>query len=186
MKFEPQSSGLAVRPALARDISAVTAIYRPEVLTGTATFELEPPDEAEMERRRQTLVGSGYPYIVAERSGALLGYAYAGPFRARPAYRFSVEDSIYVDPQVQGQGVGRLLLTELIRLSTDLGFRKMIAVIGDSSVQVASIALHRATGFEPAGTLEGVGYKHGRWLDTLTMQRALGPGAATPPSGIRS
>ena len=162
------------------DIPAITAIYRPSVLTGTATFELEPPDEAEMARRFEAIVGAGYPYLVAESSGTIAGYAYANVYRTRPAYRFSVEDSVYVDPQAHGQGVGRALLDELLTESADRGYRQMIAVIGDSR-QAASINLHRAAGFTFSGTIHAVGFKFGRWLDSVIMQRALGDGDSTPP-----
>ena len=148
--------------------------------TGTASFELEPPDEAEMARRMQALLDGGFPYIVAEIDGALAGYAYAGPYRPRPAYRFSVEDSIYIDPDAQRSGVGRALLEHLIEECERRGFRQMIAVIGDSA-QTPSIELHRALGFRMIGDVENVGYKFDRWLDSVLMQRALGPGATTKP-----
>ena len=173
-------SSLSVRPATPADIPAITRIYAHSVRTGTASFELEPPDEAEMTRRMQTLLGGGYPYIVAEIGGAIAGYAYAGSYRPRPAYRFSVEDSIYIDPSAQRKGVGRALLENLIEECTRRGFRQMIAVIGDSA-QTPSIELHRALGFRMIGNIENVGYKFGRWLDSVLMQRALGPGATTAP-----
>ena len=147
---------------------------------GTASFELDPPDEAEMARRQRALLDAGYPYLVAEADGSVLGYAYAGPYRARPAYRFSVENSVYVAPQAHRRGTGRALLARLITESEARGYRLMIAVIGDSA-QVASIALHRALGFKLVGAFEGVGYKFDRWLDTVLMQRALGPGTSAPP-----
>jgi L-amino acid N-acyltransferase YncA len=176
----PPSSALSIRPARPADIPAITRIYAHAVKHGTASFELEPPDEAEMARRQRTLLDSGYPYIVAEIDGALVGYAYAGPFRPRPAYRFSVEDSIYIDPNAQRRGVGRVLLEHLIEECERRGFRQMIAVIGDSA-QTASIELHRALGFRMIGAVENVGYKFGRWLDSVNMQRALGAGATTKP-----
>jgi phosphinothricin acetyltransferase len=148
---------------------------------GTASFELEPPDETEMARRQRTLIDGGFPYLVAERGGALVGYAYAGLYRVRPAYRYTVEDSVYVAPEAHRQGVGRALLDALIARCTDAGFRQMIAVIGDSTLQAASINLHAAAGFRLIGTLDAVGYKHGRWLDSVYMQRALGAGGAAPP-----
>jgi len=169
-----------VRPATAADISAITRIYTHSVEHGTASFELEPPDEAEMSRRMQTLLDGGFPYLVAEIDGSVAGYAYAGPYRPRRAYRFSVEDSIYTDPKAQRKGVGRALLERLIEESEKRGFRQMIAVIGDSA-QTPSIELHRAAGFRMIGTIENVGYKFGRWLDSVLMQRALGPGATTKP-----
>jgi phosphinothricin acetyltransferase len=171
---------LLIRTATAADIPAIATIYDHAVRHGTASFELEPPDAAEMARRRQTLVDGGFPYLVAEADGALAGYAYAGPYRPRPAYRWSVEDSVYVAPARQRRGVGRTLLDRLIAAAEQRGFRQMIAVIGDSA-QTPSIELHRAAGFHMIGTVENVGHKFGRWLDTVLMQRTLGPGAASPP-----
>ncbi|MEJ0011162.1 MAG: N-acetyltransferase family protein [Bauldia sp.] len=168
------------RPATHADIPAITAIYAEQVLYGTATFELAPPDEAEMTARMRALLDEGYPYIVAEREDRLVGYAYAGPYRARPAYRHTVEDSIYLAPDVRGQGIGGLLLRVLIEESTKLGFRQMVAVIGDSQ-NMASIRVHRAAGFEMTGTLVSVGHKFGRWLDAVLMQRALGVGDKAQP-----
>jgi len=173
-------SAVSIRPATPADIPAISRIYGHSVRTGTASFELEPPDEAEMARRMQALLDTGYPYIAADIDGALAGYAYAGSYRPRPAYRFSVEDSIYIDPRAQRRGVGRALLQHLIEECTRRGFRQMIAVIGDSA-QAPSIALHRAAGFRMIGTIENVGYKFDRWLDSVLMQRALGPGATTKP-----
>jgi len=171
---------LSIRPATTADIAAITAIYAHAVRHGTASFELEAPDETVMARRYHDLVTGGFPYLVAERNGRLAGYAYAGPYRPRPAYRFSVEDSIYVDPHAQRDGVGRALLNRLIAESELCGFRQMIAVIGDSA-QIPSIALHRAAGFREIGTIENVGYKFGRWLDSVLMQRALGAGSTALP-----
>lgn len=173
---------VAIRPATLADIPAITRIYAHAVMHGTASFELAAPDEAEMAHRQRTLLDGGYPYIAATSDGTLLGYAYAGPYRPRPAYRFSIEDSIYIDPQAQRRGVGRLLLDQLIVESEQRGFRQMLAVIGDSA-QTASIELHRAAGFRMVGAFENVGYKFGRWLDSVMMQRALGPGATTAPDG---
>jgi phosphinothricin acetyltransferase len=170
----------AIRPAIPADLAAVTAIYDHAVRHGTASFELEPPDASEMARRRLALVDAGYPYLVAEIDGAIAGYAYAGPYRSRPAYRWSVEDSIYVAPHMPRRGVGAALLARLIVEAEKSGFRQMIAVIGDSA-QTPSIALHRAAGFRPIGTIENVGFKFGRWLDSVLMQRPLGPGASMPP-----
>jgi L-amino acid N-acyltransferase YncA len=173
-------SGVSIRPATPADIAAITRIYAHSVRTGTASFELEPPGEAEMARRMQALLDGGYPYIAAEIDGVIVGYAYAGSYRPRPAYRYSVEDSIYIDPAAQRRGVGRALLQRLIEECERRGFRQMIAVIGDSA-QTPSIELHRAAGFRMIGTVENVGYKFGRWLDSVNMQRALGPGATTKP-----
>ncbi|HVY00334.1 MAG TPA: GNAT family N-acetyltransferase [Pseudorhodoplanes sp.] len=171
---------LIIRPAAAADIPAITRIYAHAVRHGTASFEIEPPDEAEMARRQKALLDSGYPYLVAEADTAIAGYAYAGPYRTRPAYRFSVEDSVYVDPAMQRRGVGQSLLARLIDESQARGYRQMIAVIGDSA-QTPSIELHRRLGFRLIGAIENVGFKHGKWLDTVLMQRPLGPGATTAP-----
>ena len=170
----------AIRPSRDTDVPAITAIYAHHVETGTASFETVAPDEAEMRRRRSVLVGSRYPWYVAELDARVCGYAYAGPYRTRPAYRHSVEDSVYVRSSMQRRGIGAALLHALIRTCTDLGFRQMVAIIGDSA-QAASIGLHRAAGFEMVGTLRHIGYKHDRWLDSVFMQRALGEGARTPP-----
>jgi len=147
---------------------------------GTASFEIEPPDNAQMRRRYAALRAGGYPYLVAELAGTIAGYAYAGPYRERPAYRWSIEDSVYVAEQSQGRGLGRALLEALIAEAQQGGFRQMIAVIGDSA-NAASIELHRAAGFRMVGTFDSVGFKFGRWLDTVLMQRPLGHGASTPP-----
>jgi phosphinothricin acetyltransferase len=169
-----------IRPATAADIAAITRIYADAVRNGTASFEIEPPDQAEMIRRQAALLDNGYSYLAAEIEGAVAGYAYAGPYRARPAYKWTVEDSVYVTPDMHRKGVGGLLLARLIGESTQRGFRQMIAVIGDSA-QTASIAVHERAGFSHAGTLRSVGFKHGRWLDTVLMQRALGEGDITAP-----
>ena len=171
---------VTIRPATPADIPAITRIYEHAVRHGTASFELEAPDEAEMLRRMRALVDDGFPYIAAEVDGLLAGYAYAGPYRPRRAYRFSVEDSIYIDPGAQRRGVGRALLEHLIEACELRGFRQMVAVIGDSA-QTPSIELHRAAGFRMVGAVENVGYKFDRWLDSVVMQRALGPGATTQP-----
>jgi len=172
---------LSLRAATAADILAITAIYDHAVRHGTASFELEPPDAIEMARRQQALIGGGYPYIVAEADGAVAGYAYAGAYRPRPAYRWSVEDSVYVAPAMHRRGIGATLLRGLIAEAEQRGFRQMIAVIGDSA-QTPSIALHAALGFRRIGAVESVGFKFGRWLDTVLMQRDLGAGASAPPS----
>ncbi|MCB1487718.1 MAG: N-acetyltransferase [Bauldia sp.] len=171
-----------LRPVSPQDIPVIAAIYGDAVLTGTASFEIEPPGEAEMARRISSLVEAGFPVIVAEHEGEILGYAYAGPYRLRPAYRFTVEDTVYIAAPARGRGVGRALLRRLVEDSERLGFRQMVAVIGDSA-HAASIGLHRAEGFVPVGTLTSVGYKFGRWLDSVLMQRPLGPGDTTPPIG---
>ena len=171
---------VAVRPALLADIPAITRIYTHAVDYGTASFELTAPDEGEMTRRFNELTTGGFPYLVAVIDGAVVGYAYAGPYRARPAYRFTVENSVYVAHDSHRRGVGKALLEALIEASTEKGFRLMVAVIGDSN-QAASIGLHEAAGFKHAGVFENIGYKFDRWLDSVLMQRALGPGASKPP-----
>jgi phosphinothricin acetyltransferase len=171
---------LSIRPTLPTDIPAITRIYAHAVKHGTATFELEPPDEAEMLRRFDKLRAGAFPYIVAEIEGAVAGYAYAGAFRERPAYRFTVEDSIYIAPDMHRRGIGRALLMRLIEEAEAAGFRQMMAVIGESA-QAGSIGVHRACGFEDAGVFKAVGFKFGRWLDTVQMQRALGEGSGTVP-----
>ena len=173
-------SNATIRPASPRDIPAIARIYADAVRHGTATFEIEPPDEAEMARRQQSLLAKGYPYLVGELAGVVAGYAYAGPYHARPAYRWSVENSIYVATEFHRKGLGTLLMARLIAESQTRGLRQMIAVIGDSA-NTASIALHAAAGFRLVGTLQSVGFKHGCWLDTVVMQRALGDGDASPP-----
>jgi L-amino acid N-acyltransferase YncA len=176
-----EGANLIVRPAVEADLPLITAIYAHAVRHGTASFEIDPPDEAEMSRRRAAVLAGGYPYVVAQVAGEVAGYAYAGVYRARPAYRATVEDSIYIAPGAQGRGIGRALLTELVATCTERGFRQMIAVIGDSG-SLGSIRLHAACGFRHVGTLSAVGYKHGRWLDTVLMQRELGAGPDAPPS----
>ena len=175
-----QRPNVLARHAQAHDLAAITRIYEHAVRQGTASFETEPPDELEMARRFESLRSGGYPYLVAEHDGALAGFAYAGPYRRRPAYRWSVEDSIYIAPQAQRRGIGRALLERLMAEARGGGFRQMIAVIGDSA-NTASIELHRTLGFRLVGTFDNVGFKFGRWLDSVLMQRALGEGATTPP-----
>lgn len=172
---------MLIRHALDSDLPAITAIYAHWVTHGRASFELEPPDLAEMTRRRATVMAGGYPYLVAEDGGEVLGYAYASLYRARPAYRFTVENSVYVRPGGGRQGAGRALLEELIARCAASGFRLMIAVIGDSA-NTPSIGLHGACGFQPVGILPGTGWKHGQWVDTVLMTRELGEGRATPPA----
>jgi L-amino acid N-acyltransferase YncA len=174
-------SDTILRAATSADLPAITEIYAHAVIDGTSSYELEPPTLAEMTERFAALEKGGYPYLVAEEDGRILGYAYAGPFRPRPAYRFVLEDSIYLAPDVQGRGVGRLLLSGLIERATAAGFRQMIAVIGDGRPDSASVKLHEKMGFRHSGTLEGSGYKHGRWLDTAFMQLAMNGGNSLPP-----
>jgi phosphinothricin acetyltransferase len=174
---------LLVRPSTPADLDAVRDIYAHAVIQGTGTFELEVPDAAEMSRRRGDVLSKGLPWLVAEEHGRVLGYAYANHFRPRPAYRFSVEDSVYLHPEAQGRGVGRALLAELVARCQATGARQMLAVIGDSGNH-ASIGVHRALGFERCGLLQAVGWKFGRWLDVVLMQRALGAGAhSAAPDG---
>ena len=174
-------SELATRAARADDVPSITAIYVEQVLYGSATFEIVPPDEAEMARRLADTMAGGYPYFVAERDRRVLGYAYAGPYRERPAYRNTVEDSVYTASDSRGLGIGGRLLRQLIDAAAGAGFRQMIAVIGDSK-NVASVRLHKAAGFTDIGTLRSVGYKHSRWLDVVLMQRVLGAGDTSPPN----
>ncbi len=172
---------MEIRPAKTSDIPAITAIYAHAVTHGTASFELEPPDQAEMARRMADFLAKGYPYIVAEADGVLGGYAYSGPYRARPAYRHTVENSVYVAQHMHRRGVGRALLAALIEATAAAGFRQMIAVIGDSE-NVGSIGMHASLGFQRAGLLRSVGFKAGRWLDSVIMQRPLGQGDHSLPA----
>jgi phosphinothricin acetyltransferase len=169
-----------VRASGEADLPAIQAIYAHHVLHGLASFEEVPPDHAEMARRREAILARGLPHLVAEAGGAVLGYAYAGPYRTRSAYRFTVEDSVYVAAEATGRGLGSLLLAALVRDCEAWGARQMLAVIGDSGNQ-GSIRLHARAGFRMAGTLAAVGFKHGRWVDCVLMQRPLGPGERTAP-----
>lgn len=173
---------LAIRTAKTTDIPAITRIYAHAVKTGTASFELEPPDETEMAERMKIVLDGKFPFLVAEADGIVGGYAYASLYRTRPAYRFTIEDSVYVASDMQRRGIGIALVRKLIEICTALGYRQMIAIIGDSN-QVASIGVHKACGFIDAGNLRNIGWKFGRWLDTPMMQLALGEGAATPAKG---
>jgi phosphinothricin acetyltransferase len=169
-----------IRPAIAADLPAITSIYEQAVLHGTATFELTPPDLAEMTRRLAALMDGGFPYLVAALDGHVVGYAYAGAYRPRPAYRFTVENSVYLAPSIHRRGIGLQLLQRLIAESEARGYRQMIAVIGDSA-NAGSIGVHTRCGFKMIGTHPAVGFKFGRWLDTVMMQLALGDGADTLP-----
>jgi L-amino acid N-acyltransferase YncA len=171
-------SEISIRPTAVNDLAAITDIYADAVRHGTASFEINPPDQDEMTRRFESLRGGGFPYLVAEIDRTVAGYAYAGPYRARPAYRFTVEDSIYLAATARRRGIGRALLDGLIEDAQRRGFRQMIAVIGDSD-QPASIALHAAAGFRLIGTFAAVGYKFDRWLDSVLMQRPLGDGVTS-------
>ena len=169
-----------IRPSTDADIPAIQAIYAEAVLHGTGTFETEVPDAAEMTRRRAEVLGRELPFLVVEAGGTVLGYAYANYFRPRLAYRFCVEDSIYLHPQTQGQGLGRLLLAELITRCEAAGARQMLAVIGDAENK-GSIGVHRSLGFADTGVLRSAGWKFGRWLDVVLMQRQLGTGDSNNP-----
>ncbi len=166
---------LSIRPSADADTDSIAAIYADAVRHGTASFEIEPPDAAEIARRRADVLDKGLPWLVAESGGRVLGFAYASPFRARPAYRFCLEDSIYLAADCRGRGFGKLLLAELIARCEARGARQMIAVIGDSG-NAGSIGVHAALGFDHAGVLKSAGWKFGRWLDVVLMQRALGFG----------
>jgi phosphinothricin acetyltransferase len=171
---------VTIRPSRDADLDAIAAIYGHHVRHGTASFETDPPSVEEMRRRRTELLSRAFPYFVAEADGAVLGYAYAGPYRPRAAYRDTAENSVYVRPDAIGRGVGALLLQALVAECEVLGLRQMVAVVGDSA-NTASIRLHERCGFRLVGVLEAVGYKHGRWLDSVLLQRALGSGGSTPP-----
>ena len=173
---------MIIRASTLADIAAAQVIYAHHVWTGTASFELAPPSLEEMVRRRSALTDKGLPWLVAERNGRLLGYPYAGPYRTRPAYDWTLEDSIYIHPDAHGQGIGKALLTRLIDDCTTLGYRQMVAVIGDST-NAGSVGLHRSCGFHHAGVLQAVGWKFGRWIDSVLMQRSLGDGASQPITG---
>jgi L-amino acid N-acyltransferase YncA len=170
---------LLIRPSVAADLPAITAVYASNVMHGTGTFELEAPDVAEMSRRRDDVLGKGLPWLVAERAGGVLGYAYANHFRPRRAYRFCLEDSIYLADAARGQGIGRLLLAELLARCEAAGARQMLAVIGDSA-NLGSIGVHRTLGFEHVGVMKSAGWKFDAWRDVVIMQKALGPGDTVP------
>jgi L-amino acid N-acyltransferase YncA len=171
---------LILRPSTAADIPAITAIYAHHVLHGTGTFETTPPTEIEMEGRRADVLAKGLPYLVAENEGRVIGFAYCQWFKPRPAYRYSAEDSIYLDADAAGQRIGNKLLSELMKHAEAAGVRKLIAVIGDSG-NVRSIGVHRAMGFRHVGTIESCGWKFGRWLDIVMMDKSIGEGSRTPP-----
>ena len=173
---------MIVRPATAEDAEALAAIYGDAVLNGFGTFEEEPPSPADMEKRRRDIAERGLPYLVAEQDGQVLGFAYAGPFRPRAAYRYTLEDSVYVAPHAAGRGVGRAVLSAVIEACEALGVRQLMAVIGDSG-NAASIGLHRSLGFEQTGVGKSVGFKHGRWVDIVHMQKPLNGGDSLEPTG---
>jgi L-amino acid N-acyltransferase YncA len=170
-----------VRPATAADAAALAAIYGHDALHGTGTFEEQPPSPEEMAARLRAVQERGLPWVAAEVDGQVLAYAYAAPYRLRSAYRYTAEDSVYVAPQAQGRGLGRATLQAVIEECQALGLRRLVAVIGDSG-NAGSLALHRALGFQPAGVLPAVGFKHGRWLDVVLMHRALNAGETDAPT----
>ena len=173
--------GIRIRAATLADLPAITAIYGHAVLNGTASYEYDPPLLDEMTRRYDAIIAGNFPYLVAYSADKVLGYAYASHFRTRPAYRFMVEDSIYIAPDAQGLGIGTLLLAELLARCEAQGFRQMIAVIGDAATNLASARLHALMGFTECGRIKGSGFKFNRWCDTLLMQRALNGGIDTLP-----
>jgi phosphinothricin acetyltransferase len=177
---------MIIRSATAHDADALAAIYGHHVLHGFGTFEEVPPSPAEMDSRRGAIVALGLPYLVAEDGGTVLGFAYAGPFRTRQAYRYTLEDSVYIAPEAIGRGVGRAVLAAVIEACAALGVRQVVAVIGDSG-NAASIGLHTSLGFQPAGVGRSFGFKHGRWVDIVWMQKALNGGDAKSPDtpGVR-
>ena len=170
-----------IRPSTDADVPAIAAIYAHHVLHGTGTFETTPPTEADMAARRADVLGKGLPHLVVDEGGRVLGFAYCQWFKPRPAYRFSAEDSIYLHPDAAGKGLGKLLLAELEKQAEAVGIRKLIAVIGDSA-NAGSIGVHKALGFTPAGSFTSCGWKFGRWLDIVLMEKAIGDGDTTPPA----
>ena len=179
------TAGVVIRPSRDADIPEITAIYGYHVLHGLASFEEIPPDLDELASRRRDIIGRGLPYLVAERSGCVLGFCYAAPYRTRSAYRFTLEDSIYIDQAEVGRGLGKALLATVLDRCGELGYRQMVAVIGGSDTW-PSIRLHAALGFARLGVLPAVGFKFGSWVDIVLMQRALGPGETTAPAEISS
>jgi L-amino acid N-acyltransferase YncA len=169
-----------LRAATPEDVRDIHAIYSHHVLKGMASFEEQPPSPAELRRRLEEVTARGLPYLVADFGGTVAGYGYCSLYRSRSAYRYTLEDSVYVRPDAQGRGVGKALLAELVRRSEALGYRELVAIIGDSA-NAASIGLHEDAGFLRVGTLRSVGFKFGRWVDSVIMQRPLGAGDATPP-----
>ncbi len=178
---DPVLDSLVIRAATVNDFDAISAIYEHHVLLGTGSFEIKPPSKKEMLQRYEQVLAFGGVYLVAELDDTVVGYAYATSFNQRAAYFNTVTDSIYVHPQAQGNGIGKALLTQLIKECEENGFRQIIAVIGDSN-NLASQNLHKTCGFSKVGVLPAVGYKFGRWLDSILMQRALGKGSQSSPT----
>lgn len=172
---------LLIRPSLDQDLPQITAIYAHHVLHGTGTFETDPPSVADMTTRRADVLGKGLPYLVAEQDGQVVGFAYGNWFKPRPAYRYSVEDSIYLAPDLHRQGLGRALLAELLARFEAVGIRKVMAIIGDSA-NAGSVGVHRALGFTQVGVVESCGWKLGAWRDIVIMQKTLGVGDSQPPA----
>jgi L-amino acid N-acyltransferase YncA len=180
MSTHPPAADVAIRACEERHVPAITTIYAHHVLHGLASFEIEPPSENDMRQRRLDLVGREFPYLVAECAGEVVGYAYVSPYRLRPAYRHTVENSVYLHPAWPGRGIGRQLMSALLAECEARGLRQVVAVIGDSA-NCASIGLHKSLGFREVGVLRSVGFKFGRWVDSVLMQRQLGAGDNTPP-----
>jgi L-amino acid N-acyltransferase YncA len=180
MSSPPSVANITIRRCAEEDVASVTRIYAHHVLHGLASFEVEPPSESDMRQRRRDIVGRGFPYLVAECAGDIVGYAYASPYRLRPAYRYTAENSVYLHPAWTGRGIGRQLMSALLAECEVGGLRQIVAVIGDSA-NTASIGLHHRLGFVTVGTIRSAGYKFGRWVDSVLMQRALGAGDSTQP-----
>ncbi len=181
MLTQEKDTSVIIRACAPSDMLTVTSIYAHEVECGLATFEIDIPDVKEMSRRRQSILALNLPFLVAEKNGDVLGYAYASPFRPRPAYRYTVEDSVYLSPAARGQGVGKLLLTGVVDICEKGGYRQMIAAIGNSA-NAGSIGLHRSLGFDKTGVQKSVGFKLNQWVDVVIMQRTLAEGDITRPS----
>lgn len=174
-----------IRNANIADIPDITTIYEHAVLHGTGTYELDPPDENEMTRRFTHFTGHGFPWLVAEERGVIMGYAYASPFRTRPAYRWAIEDSVYVAPEAKGKGIGKSLLKSLLEICEAQGYHQMLAVIGDGKGNKGSVALHESLGFDHSGVIVASGFKFGQWIDTVIMQKTLNGGAEKAPDQLR-
>ncbi|MGB8816342.1 MAG: N-acetyltransferase family protein [Rhizobiaceae bacterium] len=176
---------MQIRPAIEADIADIHGIYEHAVLHGTGTYELEPPTQAEMLKRFRHLTQNNFPWLAAEEGGVVHAYAYASPFRTRPAYRWAIEDSVYVAPEAKGKGVGKMLLQVLLDHCEGRGYHQMIAVIGDGKGNKGSVALHQSLGFKLSGAIEGSGFKFGQWIDTVIMQKALNGGLDHLPDQTR-